>query len=117
MALMLQAPFSTVDRILSRLGLERLLTLDPKPSVQRYEWERPADLIHIDVKSLARHRKVGQRSIEDKQRGASTASAQARSRHYTAGVREVLADEQQSTVISCPSRAVAWFKGQGIQCR
>jgi len=35
--------------------------LDPKPPIQLYEWERPSDLIHIDVKTLARLRKVGQR--------------------------------------------------------
>ena len=60
-ARLLQAPFSTVARALSRLGLGRLRNLDPKPLVQRYEWERPGDLIHIDIKSLARFRWVGHR--------------------------------------------------------
>jgi hypothetical protein len=30
---------------------------------------------------------------------------------------EVLADEQKPTVIGFLSRAVAWFNGQGIECR
>ena len=60
-ARLLAAPFSTVARALNRLGLGRLRNLDPKPPVQRYERERPGDLIHIDVKKLARFRKVGHR--------------------------------------------------------
>ena len=68
---LLQAPFSTVARALSRLGLGRLRNLEPKPPVQRYEWERPGDLIHIDIKSLARFRKVGHRITGDRQRGRS----------------------------------------------
>jgi hypothetical protein len=30
---------------------------------------------------------------------------------------EVLADEQQASAISFVSRAVAWFNGQGVDCR
>jgi transposase InsO family protein len=30
---------------------------------------------------------------------------------------EVLADEQQATAIGFLSRAVAWFNGQGVECR
>ena len=51
------APFSTVARVLNRLGLGRLRNLEPKPPVQRYERERPGDLIHIDFKKLPRFRK------------------------------------------------------------
>jgi len=69
---LLHAPFLTVARTLSRLGLGRLRNLDPKPPVQRYEWERPGDLIHIDIKSLARFRKVGHRITGDRQQGRST---------------------------------------------
>ncbi len=32
-----------------RLGLNRLRNLDPKPPVHRYEWERPGDMIHVDI--------------------------------------------------------------------
>jgi hypothetical protein len=103
-ARLLQAPFSTVARHLSCLGLERLRNLDPKPLVQRYEWERPGDLIHIDIKSLARFRKVGHRITGDRQRGRSygvgydkvhVAVDDATRLAYL----EVLADEQKPTVI------------------
>ena len=39
--------------------------------MQRYEWDRPGDLIHIDVKTLARFRKVGHRITGDRQQGRS----------------------------------------------
>lgn len=121
-ARLLQAPFSTVARTLSRLGLGRLRNLEPKPPVQRYEWERPGDLIHIDVKTLARFRKVGHRITGDRQQGRSygvgydkvhVAVDDATRLAYV----EVLGDEQKPTVISFLSRAVAWFNGQGIDCR
>jgi hypothetical protein len=70
-ALLLAAPFATVARILSSLGLGRLLKLEPKPPVQRYEWERPGDLLNIDVKTLARFRKPGHRISGDRQKGLS----------------------------------------------
>jgi hypothetical protein len=71
-ARLLHAPFSTGARTLSRLGLGRLRNPEPKPPVQRYEWERSGDLIHIDIKSLARFRKVGHRITGDRQQGRST---------------------------------------------
>ncbi len=40
--------------------------------MQRYERETPGDLIHIDVKMLARFRKVGHRISGNRQQGRST---------------------------------------------
>ena len=65
------APFATVTRALNRLGLGRLRSLEPKPPVQRYERERPGDLIHLDVKKLVRFRKVGNCITGNRQQGNS----------------------------------------------
>jgi transposase InsO family protein len=121
-ARLLQAPFSSVARTMHRLGLGRLRNLWPKPPVQRYEWERPGDLIHIDVKTLARFRKVGHRITGYRQQGRSysvgydkvhVAVDDATRLAYV----EVLVDEQKPTVIGFLSRAIAWFNSQGIECR
>jgi hypothetical protein len=48
-----------------------LRNLDPKPPVQSCERERPGDLIHIDVKKLARFRKVGHSIAGNRQQGRS----------------------------------------------
>jgi len=121
-ARLLQAPFSTVARALSRLGLGRLRNLEPKVPVQSYELARPGDLIHIVIMSLARFRRVGHRITGDRQQGRSygcgydkvhVAVDDATRLAYV----EVLADEQKPTVIGFLRRAVAWFNGQGIECR
>ena len=43
------APLSTLGRVMKALGLGRLRNLDPKPPVQRYQWEKPGDMIHVDT--------------------------------------------------------------------
>lgn len=57
---------STINAVLKRLGLARLRYLNPPPPVQRYEWSRPGDMIHMDIKKLGRivrpsHRVTGDR--------------------------------------------------------
>jgi len=121
-ARLLHAPFSTVARALSRLDLGRLRNLEPKPPVQRYEWERPGDLLHIDVKTLARFRKFGHRITGDRQKGRSYGVGYAKVHVAIDDATrlayvEVLEDEQKPTVIGFLTRALAWFNGQGIECR
>ena len=87
-ARLLAAPFSTVARALNRLGLVRLRNLEPKPSVQRYERKWPVDLIHIDVKKLARFRPKWDTASQASGRAALLASVTTGStwpsRHHTA---------------------------------
>jgi transposase InsO family protein len=52
---------STVAAELVRLGLNRLAALGPKGPAVRYERARPGDLVHLDVKKLARFEKPGHR--------------------------------------------------------
>jgi len=116
----LKAPFCSVARALSRMGLRRLSNLEPIPPVQRYEWEHPGLLIHIDIKSLARFRKVGLRLTGDCQQSLSygvgydkvhVAVDDATRLAYV----QVLADEQKLTVIGFLGRAVV--NAQGVECR
>ncbi len=65
---------ATVSRILGRLGLNRLRTLEPAEPIRRYERERPGELIHIDIKKLGRidgigHRITGDRTRQSNRRG------------------------------------------------
>jgi len=61
-------PRSTVTRVLAQAGLNRLRCLDPRPIVQRYEWPHAGDLLHLDIKPLARIYGVGHRIHGDRQR-------------------------------------------------
>ena len=111
-ARLLAAPFSTVARVLNRLGLGRLRNLEPKPPVQCYEREHPGDLIHIDVKKLARFRKVGHRITGNRQQCRSTGVGYDRVHVAIDDATrlayvEVLADEQQATAIGFMSRVLA----------
>jgi len=90
--------------------------------VQCYEWMRPGDLIHIDVKPLARFHKIGHRITDDRQKGRSygvgydkvhVAGEEATRLAYV----EVLTEEQKPTVIGFLARPVAWFTAKGIECQ
>src|SRR5271168_2844389 len=65
-ALALGLSRATVSRILRRAGLHRLRSLDPPPPVVRYEHKHPGDLIHFDIKRLARIVKPGHRVHGDR---------------------------------------------------
>ncbi|WP_442755908.1 helix-turn-helix domain-containing protein [Methylocystis sp. JAN1] len=52
---------STVAGWLTRLGLGRLAALEPKAPVRRYQRDRPGELLHLDIKKVARFEGVGHR--------------------------------------------------------
>ena len=117
---------STVQSILRQSGLGRLDRGDrataSKP-VNRYQWDEPGDLIHVDIKKLAaippeggwrtrgkgyegeksRSRAVGYRyihtAVDDRSRLAYS---------------EILTDEKAATAVGVLQRAVAWFADRGV---
>jgi len=64
---------ATISRILTRLKLNTARSLEPTVPVIRYEHPAPGDLLHIDIKKLARIAKPGHRltgNPQDETRGA-----------------------------------------------
>ena len=59
-------PLSTVVRVQRQLGLNRLARLETPRPVVRYERARPGELLHLDVKKLARIARVGHRIHGDR---------------------------------------------------
>jgi transposase InsO family protein len=125
---LLDRPLSTVSAILKREGLGKLGRLGMEP-VQRYERERPGDLIHIDVKKLGRivdgagHRATGRKHH------TATVTDKDGKRRRTAGwefvhvaiddatrlaYAEVLTDEKATTAIGFLRRAIAFYERHGI---
>jgi transposase InsO family protein len=125
---LLGMPLSTVSGILTRIGMGRLGRLGLEPA-ERYERERPGELIHIDVKKLGRiqggagHRMPGRRHYTPR------LMDRAGRRRGTAGwdcvhvavddctrlaYAEVLPDEQASTAIAFLHRAIAFYRRHGI---
>ena len=116
------APLSTVGRVMKALGLGRLRNLEPKVPVQRYQWEKPGDMIHVDTKQLARFERVGHRITGDRRQGTSRGAGYEKVHVAVDDATrlayvEVLPDEQKATTVGFLARAVGWFSQQGITCR
>ena len=115
-------PLSTVSGILQRIGMGRLGRLGLEPA-ERYERDRPGELVHIDVKKLGRIARPGHRVL-----GRQSAGGRYR-RRYEHGWEfvhiaiddctrlayvEVLDDEKATTAIAFLARAVAFYRRHGI---
>ncbi|MDP9400547.1 MAG: DDE-type integrase/transposase/recombinase [Actinomycetota bacterium] len=120
----LRRPLPRLTTINSRRGLTHRssdsLGLEP---AERYERQRPGELIHIDVKKLGRIARPGHRVL-----GRQSAGGHHR-REFEHGWEfvhiaiddctrlayvEVLADERASTAVGFLTRAVAFFRRYGI---
>jgi transposase InsO family protein len=118
---------STVQSILRAAGCARLdrgdRATDQAP-VQRYQRERPGELIHVDVKKLAAIPDGGGWWMHgrgnDRYKGHSGAGY--RYLHSALDDRsrivysEILNDEQAVTAAAFWMRAAAWFASLGIRC-
>ncbi len=113
---------STVSGILKAIGLGKLSRLEPPEPPNRYERERPGELIHIDVKKLGRigHRGAGHRATANRGRGQRSRGAGWELVHVCVddatrlAYVEVLDDERARTAISFLRRAVAFYRAHGI---
>ena len=120
-------PLSTVSAVLLRIGLGKRSRLEPPEPPNRYQRERPGELVHIDVKKLGRIDRVGHRITGN--RRASDARRLARRQTQTGweyvhvcvddatrlAYAEVLADEKGHTVAGFLRRAVAFYASHGIR--
>ncbi len=64
---------STVGRILKRAGLNRLSALEPPPPDNRYEYDTPGGLLHLDIKKLGRFKRPGHRVTGNRQQNSKGA--------------------------------------------
>lgn len=117
----LKLPKSTVARVLKRNGLSRLRALEPVRPVTRYEWDKPGDLLHLDVKKLGRiqgigHRISGDRTSQNRGIGWDYVHVCVDDASRVAYV-EVLGDEKGETTAEFLRRAVAWYRSMGIRVR
>ena len=127
---LLDRPLSTVSGILTRIGMGRLGRLGMEPP-NRYERQRPGELIHVDVKKLGRIVGGAGKRVRDGKKNHYTPRLTNRAgrRHGTTGwecvhiaiddatrlaYAEVLPDEKASTAIAFLGRAVTFFKRHGM---
>jgi transposase InsO family protein len=120
---------STVSRWLRRIGLGRRSALAPPEPPNRYERKRPGELIHVDVKKLARisAKGAGHRVTGNRRSQFSHGPGQERRRvtgwefvHVCVddatrlAYVEVLPDEKGPTAAGFLRRAVAWLALMGV---
>jgi transposase InsO family protein len=126
---LLDRPLSTVSGILQRIGMGRLGRLGLEP-VERYQRERPGELIHIDVKKLGRIKGGAGKRITGTRRHHQLAITDAAGRRRkTAGwdfvhvaiddctrlaYAEVLSDEKATTAAGFLARALRFYARHGI---
>ena len=124
----LAMPITTVQGILTRIGLGRLSRLDQE-RVVRYERSRPGELVHIDVKKLGRieggagHRVTGRRHYNPTRgpRGAARKTVGWEFCHVAIddysrlAYVEVLDDERATSAIGFLRRARSFFADHGIR--
>ena len=120
----LAMPASTVSGILGRVGLGKLSRLEPLEPPNRYERQRPGELVHIDVKKLGKIARPGHRVT------GRVAGAGQHRRAFHLGWEyvhvcvddatrlvyvEVLDDEKAVTAVGFLRRAVAHYAAFGIR--
>jgi transposase InsO family protein len=119
----LEMSASTVHAVLARNGMSRLAWMD-RPTghvIRRYEHDTPGDLVHIDIKKLAkvppgggwrvygrvvrpaRHRRIGYAFVHS-----------AVDDHSRLAYSEIHDDEQATTAIAFWRRARAFYAAHGI---
>jgi transposase InsO family protein len=109
---------STVGAVLARLGLNRLSRLEPPEPPNRYCRRHAGELLHVDMKQLARFNVPGHRVTE-----------RSKSRNYGTGFEychvavddttrlayvEILKDQRAGSATGFLRRCVAWFARQGV---
>jgi transposase InsO family protein len=129
----LGVPARTVSRVLARRGQPRLAALDPmtgqlirssKATAVRYERSRPGELVHMDVKKLARIPDGGGWRSHGRAAGSTS---RRRSTvvgydyvhslvddHSRLAYSEIHADEKGATCAAFLTRAAAYFADHGI---
>jgi transposase InsO family protein len=112
---------ATVSRILTRLKLNTLRQLEPPIPIVRYEHPHPGDLLHIDIKKLARIAKPGYRvtgNPQDETRGVGWEFLYvAVDDHSRLTFTAMLPDETAASSCSFLTQAVAHFARLGIVVR
>lgn len=113
----------TVARALVRNGVSRLSLLEPPKPANRYQWPNPGDLVHVDIKKLARIQGIGHRITgrfsrfhQVKRVGWEFVHVCIDDASRLAYV-EILPNERRESAVPFLDRAVSWFRERGIRVR
>jgi transposase InsO family protein len=111
---------ATVFRILGRLGMNRLKSLEPAVPVRRYEREAPGEMIHIDIKKLGRFNKIGHRITGDRTGQSNGRGVGWEFVHVCiddasrVAFTRIMADEKKESAVAFLEAALAYYAGLGV---
>src|SRR6201996_5002595 len=115
---------ATVSRILRRLGLNRLSSLEPAEPVRRYEREHPGEMIHLDIKKLGRIDGIGHRITGDR-RGQSNRRSRGQGLGWEfvhvciddasrIAFAQIMPDEKKESAIAFLKGALDYYQSLGV---
>jgi transposase InsO family protein len=112
---------ATVSRLLRRHRL-RLAQLSPPPPIQRYERAHPGELLHFDIKKLARIERTGHRITGDRQHDHTPGAGWeylhiAIDDHSRLAFAQLLPDETATSAVSFLHAALAFFQKLGVKAQ
>jgi transposase InsO family protein len=123
---------STVSAVLKRIGLGKLSRLEPPEPPNRYERRQAGELLHIDVKTIARipdwgagHRVHGNRRLQRNPTKTNAAGQRERQVGWEyvhvcvddatrLAYAEVLSDQKATSAIAFLRRAIAFYTAFGV---
>jgi transposase InsO family protein len=121
----LSMPLSTVSAVLTRIGLGKLSRLEPPEPANRYQKQRPGELVHIDVKKLGRIDRDGRHLRHNPRKPSLRRSSRRRIGWEYVHIAiddatrlayiEVLEDEKATTAVGFLTRALAFYAQHGIR--
>lgn len=111
-------PISTVSAVFARNGVGPVAALEPPKPPNRYERRQAGELLHLDIKKLARffrpgHRVTGSRARQSNGAGWEFVHVAIDDFSRLAYV-EILPDERGATCAGFARRACEWFARHGI---
>lgn len=109
---------ATVSRVLRRLGLSRIASLEPAEPVRRYERAAPGELVHIDIKKLGCFERTGHRITGDRQGNSRGVGWEylhlAIDDHSRLAYSEIFPDEKRGSCLRFLFNALRFFRRHGI---
>lgn len=110
---------SSVARLLTRAGLNRLSHLEPAKPDNRYEHEAPGDLLHLDIKKLGQFRRPGHRVTGTRQHKSHGAGWEyvhiAIDDHSRIAFGSIHPNEKAVSACEALIKTIRYYRGLGIQ--
>lgn len=109
---------STIARLLRRAGLHRLADLEPAAPENRYEYAAPGQLLHLDIKKLARFRQPGHRMTGNRRINSDGIGWEyvhlAIDDHSRVAFGSIEPDERGTSACRALLQAIRYYRGLGV---